>query len=97
MAQIENRTQAPFVVYVRGEKTRKRSYKQVIPSDKGPQVVEHEVEETSEGPIKQLVIPPTVGGNRGLLDIERDELKQLKTQADFMDFVKSGTLAITEH
>lgn len=97
MAQIENRTQAPFIVSVRGVKTRKRSYKQVIPSDKGPQVVEHEVEEISEGPVKQYVIPPTVGGQRGLLDLDRDDLKQLKTQDDFMNFVKSGTLAITEH
>lgn len=100
MAQIENRTKAHMVFSVLGEKTRKKSYRTVVPPAKAgdaPQVVDHEVEEVSEGPVKTITVPPSLVGSRGLLDLDRNDLKQLKKQDDFMNFVKSGDIVILEH
>lgn len=99
MAQIVNRTKAPLGFSIVGDVYRTKEYRTVIPGKDGapPEVVAHEVQERRTGHVKSVLLPPSVDGQQGVLDLDREDLKNLKQQEGFMAAVKRGDINITEH
>lgn len=101
MAEILNNTPSHQVFSLMGEVSVSKTYKTVIPGKNGepPEVVPHTVAEVRTKPVKTVIVPPNVrkDGLDGVLTLDKDELKQLKSQPEFMAAVTNRTITITNH